>query len=335
MDLRIRRVGRSNCAHLRTEPALAAIRRRLAGPVPGHVVPVTGIGGVGKTQLAVEYAYAERGSYDVIWWVRAQPLAMARADLAALVADPRLPDPPQVPAQASVEDRLAAARDWLERHDRYLLIVDNVDDPAAVRPLLPRAGGGHVLVTARSDAGWAGWAAPLPLDLLDPGDASRFLRDRSGDPDEPAAAALAAELGRLPLALEQAAGYIAETGGLTLAGYLALFRTRSRELLGRGRPAGRDDTVNTTWSLSLDRLTQASPSAVDLLTLAAFLAADDIPAPLLAQQAGELPGRLAETVTDPLVLADTIGILRRYGPAVYTNLDRGREPRLRRLRHYR
>ena len=287
----------------------------LTGPGSGHVVPVTGIGGVGKTQLVAEYAYAERSSYDVVWWVRAQPLAMALADLAALVADPRLPDPPQLSAQATAEDRLAAARDWLERHDRCLLIVDNVDDPAAVRPLLPRAGGGHVLLTARSDVDWSGWAAPLPLDMLDPGDASGFLRERSGDLDEAAAAALAAELGRLPLALEQAAGYIAETGGLTLAGYLALFRTRGRELLGRGRPADRDDTVSTTWSLSLDRLTQASPSAVDLLTVAAFLAADDIPVPLLTEQAGELPGRLAGTVGDPLVLADAIGVLRRYGLA--------------------
>jgi hypothetical protein len=74
-----------------------------------------------------------------------------------------------------------------------------VDDPAAVRALLPRAGGGHVLLTARSDVDWAGWAAPLPLDMLEPGDASGFLRDRSGDPDEAAAAALATELGRLPL----------------------------------------------------------------------------------------------------------------------------------------
>ena len=72
----------------RTE-VLAAIRGRLADPLRGHVVPVTGIGGVGKTQLAIEYAYAERGSYDVVWWVRAQALAIARADLAALVAEPR------------------------------------------------------------------------------------------------------------------------------------------------------------------------------------------------------------------------------------------------------
>jgi tetratricopeptide (TPR) repeat protein len=294
---------------------LAAIRSRLADTGSGCVVPITGIGGVGKTQLVVEYAYAERTSYDVIWWVRAQPLAMTRADLAALVADPHLPDPPQLSARASVEDRLAAARDWLERHDRCLLIVDNVDDSATVRPLLPRAGGGHVLLTARSDVDWTSWATPLQLDMLEAGDASRFLCDRSGDPDEAAAAALATELGRLPLALEQAAGYIAETGGLTLAGYLTLFRTRGRELLGRGRPADRDDTVNTTWSLSLDQLTQASPSAVDLLTLAAFLAADDIPIPLLTEQASQLPGRLAETVADPLALADTIGVLRRYGLA--------------------
>jgi tetratricopeptide (TPR) repeat protein len=294
---------------------LEAIRARLVGRGSGHVVSVTGIGGVGKTQPVVEYAYAERNTYDVIWWVRAQPLAMALADLAALVADPRLPDPPQLSALASAEDRLAAARDWLERHDRCLLIVDNVDDPAAVRPLLPRAGGGHVLLTARSDVDWADWAMPLPLDMLEPDDASRFLRHRSGDPDEAAAAALATELGRLPLALEQAASYISETGGLTLAGYLALFQVRSRELLGRGRPVGRDDTVNMTWSLSLDRLTEASPSAVDLLTVSAFLAADDISISLLTEQASELPSRLAETITDPLVLADTIGVLRRYGLA--------------------
>jgi hypothetical protein len=294
---------------------LAAVRSRLADPHQGHVVPVTGIGGVGKTQLAVEYAYAERGSYDVVWWVRAQPFAIARADLAALVADPRLPDPPQLSTEATAEDRLPAARDWLERHDRCLVIVDNVDDPKDVRPLLPRAGGGHVLLTARTDVGWADWATPLPLDTLELADASRFLRDRSRDPDEPAAVALATELGRLPLALEQAAGFIAETGGFTLVDYLALFRTRSRELLARGGPAGHADTVDTTWSLSLDRLTEQRPAAVDLLSLAAFLAADNIPIALFTEHASELPGSLADSATDPFALPDTIGILRRYGLA--------------------
>jgi hypothetical protein len=298
--------------------ALEAIRLQLTDPLQGHVLPITGTGGVGKTQLAVEYAYAERDSYDVVWWVRASPLATAQADLAALIADPHLPDPPLLLAQASVEYRLAAARDWLERHDRCLLIVDNVEDPAEMRTLLPRGGGGHALLTARSDVGWDDWATPLPLDTLDPADASRFLRKRSRDPDEPAAVALASELGGLPLALEQAAGFIAEAGGINLADYLSMFRTRSRKLLDRGHDDDHGNTVNTTWSLSLDRLTKARPAAVDLLTLAAFLAADDIPTLLITEHASELPDRLAETATDPIELADTIRTLRRYGLAKAT-----------------
>jgi len=195
-------------------------------------------------------------------------------------------------------------------------VVDNVSDPADVADLLPRAGNGQVVLTARPDVGWTGIGAQLlPLEVLDPDSAAGFLQQRSGDPDPDAALALAETLGWLPLALEQAAGYVAQTGSLSLARYLQLFRTRSAELLGRGRPANRQDTVNTTWSLSLEKLSATTPAAVDLLNLAAFLAPDDLPVDLLDAHAQVLPEPLATVAADSLRLADTVAVLRWRGLA--------------------
>jgi hypothetical protein len=204
-------------------------------------------------------------------------------------------------------------RGWLERHDRWLLLIDNVADPALLRELLPRGGGGQVLLTSRADVGWAGMAATLPLESLDEQAAARLLTARSGDPDRAAAQGLARRLGGLPLALEQAGGYVAETGGMSLAGYLQLFNTRSMELFERGRPVDRNDTIATTWSLTLERLSQTVPAAVDLLVLFAHLAPDEIPTSLLAAHAEQLPAELGEVVVDPLRMADVLSELRRFG----------------------
>jgi tetratricopeptide (TPR) repeat protein len=119
-------------------------------------------------------------------------------------------------------------------------------------------------------------------------------------------------LGGLPLALEQAGAYVAATGTVTLAGYGELFGTRALELLNRGQPLGYQHTVATTWSLALERLRESEPAAVDLLTLASFLAPDDLPLPLLAAQAQELSEPLASVTADPLALADAVAALRRY-----------------------
>jgi hypothetical protein len=116
----------------------------------------------------------------------------------------------------------------------------------------------------------------------------------------------------LPLALEQAGAYVAASGIVTLAGYAELFATRALELLEQGQPLGYQHTVATTWSLVLQRLQEGEPAAVDLLTLASFLAPDDLPQPLLAANAQELPGPLASVAADPLALANTVTALRHY-----------------------
>jgi tetratricopeptide (TPR) repeat protein len=287
-------------------------RKRLAGEPPMTIV-LTGLGGVGKTQLAVEYAYAHTGRYDVVWWLRAQEPTTAIADLAGLAETPGLPDPPAV-LKDDVKQAAAAARDWLERHEQWLLVVDNVnvDDAEVVQQLLPRGGGGHVLITARPEVGWAGLAEVMPVEVLDEDSAARFVLERTGDEDEQAARALAQTLGGLALALQQAAGYIAEGGGITVADYLQLYNTRSRELLARGRPSDRNDTVATTWSLSLDRLATSDPAAVALLALTAFMAPEDFPTTLL-QTRPELLDDLLAAVADPIGLADALTALRHYG----------------------
>jgi Tetratricopeptide repeat/NB-ARC domain len=270
---------------------------------------LTGLGGIGKTSVAVECAYSRHADYDLVWWVNGDQPASLLADLATLAQQLGLAgDAPQ-------EAQMAAFRGWLERHERWLLVLDNVEDPHQVVELLPRSASGHVVLTSRDAVGWEPLASVLPVDVLAPGYAAGLLLARTGESGavaEAAATTLAATLGGLPLALEQAGAYVAATGTVTLADYATLFATRALELLERGQPLGYHHTVATTWSLALQRLRGTDPAAVDLLALASFLGPDDLPLRLLAGHAQELPEPLASTAADSLTLADTVAALRRY-----------------------
>ena len=148
--------------------------------------------------------------------------------------------------------------------------------------------------------------------------AADFLVNRTGDPDRAAARELAAELGGLPLALEQAAAYMQATG-TTLAGYLPLFRARQADLLARGEAAGHPADVAATLGLALSRLADEAPAAAGLLRLLAFLAPEPVPLALLLadeQAAGLLGPEVAAAVGpllgDPVAAGDAVAALRRY-----------------------
>jgi tetratricopeptide (TPR) repeat protein len=276
---------------------------------PGMVHPqlIAGTGGVGKTQLAVEYAWAHRAGYDAVWWVGAETTAGLQGDYAALA--------PQVGLgqDANQDTMVAAVRAWLEDNPRWLMIFDNADDPQAIIPLLPRAGDGHVLVTCQQEDDLDRRADLVPLDVLTPEDATQFLLARTGHTDLAAAGQLADALGCLPLALEQAGAFIAQAKVITLARYLELFTQRSLELLGKGHPSGGyRHTVDTTWDLSLQRLHQDTPAATGLLSLLAFLGPDDLPWGLLASHPARLPAILAAAAADEVALAEVIGALQHY-----------------------
>jgi tetratricopeptide (TPR) repeat protein len=272
-------------------------------------VVLTGLGGVGKSSVAVEYVYRHQANYDLVWWVNGEQPARLLADLGALAAQLGLA------ADASQQAQVAALRSWLEHQQRWLVVLDNVDNPQAVADWLPRSATGHVVITSRAGVGWEQLASVLPVEVLAPADAAALLLDRAGETGpaaEPAAVTLAAALGGLPLALEQAGAYVAATGTVTLAGYAELFGTRALELLNRGQPLGYQHTVATTWSLAFERLRGSEPATVDLLALVSFLAPDNLPQPLLAARAQELPEPLASVAADPLALADAVAALRRY-----------------------
>jgi tetratricopeptide (TPR) repeat protein len=298
--------------------ALAAALR------PGGTAAVTqvlqGGGGVGKTSLAVEYAYRQRGSFDAVWWVRAEQPATLVNDLTELAVTLGVADPEEASQQLAV----AAVRRWLADHDRWLLVLDNAaapEGPSGLRAplgrlvdLLPQVVHGQVLVTSR-DARWEHHATLTELQVFTPEEAVAFLLARSGSGEKGAAAEVAELLGFLPLALEQAGAYVRETQ-LSLGAYQARLQQAPGKFLGRGAPRDRDpaDTVATTWQLSLQQVAVV-PGATALLELCAFLAPDDIPRTLLEGLGGlaELPAGLAVLAEDALALDEAIGGLRRFG----------------------
>ena len=195
-----------------------------AGP---RVVALCGLGGAGKTSVALEYAHRQLGEVGVAWQFPAEDPAVLAAGFGELAA--------QLGA-AEGGDPVAAVHAVLAASPApWLLVFDNAPDRASVARFVPPAGPGRVLITSRNQIWPPGQALDVPV--LDPQVAAEFLVSRTGDPDRRAALELAGELGGLPLALEQAAAYIQATGG-TLAGYLASFRQRRAEMLARGEPTG-------------------------------------------------------------------------------------------------
>ncbi len=204
-----------------------------------------------------------------------------------------------------------AALDWLEHSRGWLLVLDNAPGVAEVRPWTPKTATGHVLITPRSQ-NWGGLAAALQLGVHSRNQSVEFPVKKSRRNEAGAARALAAELGDLPLALEQAASFINGTSG-SIGGYRKLYQERASELLAK-----RDEAMEyplpaeASVRLALDRLDKENPAALDLLRLFAFPAPDAIPLDLLAGGKARLPKRLQALFEDEMARPEANGSLRKY-----------------------
>jgi tetratricopeptide (TPR) repeat protein len=267
-----------------------------------RVVALTGLGGLGKSQLAVQWAHATASDYEIVWWVAADQRATLIADMAALATQLALPE-----AESRDEPAAAtAARRWLEQHGSWLLVYDNAPSPRAIGEWIPRTAAGHVVITSRHPS-WGGIARRTMLRPLPREAAAELLARRSGQSTTAATHKLTERLGGLPLALEQAGAYM-ETRGVSIDEYLRLFEKHEETLL---EYAGDTEvrSVATTWELAFRQLHEDSPAGAALLTVAAFLAPDDIPRSLFVDN--ELPEPL-RLLHEPLSFAEAVAALIRY-----------------------
>jgi hypothetical protein len=305
------------------EEMLGLLRERLEQAPAGRATAIAGkavhgLGGVGKTRLAVEYAWRHAAEYSAALFVGAESPADLCRNLAALCG----PEVLDLPEQAAAEEevREVAVRRWLLDHPGWLLILDNVDSEeaaGAVDELVGRLAGGHVLLTGRL-ARWGAEVEPLELDVLAEGAAVELLlartsrgRRRTAE-DGALAAELAREVGFLPLALEQAGAAIAERR-LTFAAYLAEWRERREVVLGWFDPrvSHYPASVAVTWQTTVDRL--AAP-ARRLLERLAWLGPEPIPESLLEVVVPDLPEPEPD-LRDALVQLATWSLVTRAAEA--------------------
>jgi tetratricopeptide (TPR) repeat protein len=312
---RIRKIPAANPRFTGRGPELGQLAGDLAAGSRVMVQSVHGMGGVGKTQLATEYAHAHLRDYDLVWWIAAEEPAAIPDQFTALAARLGLEPATEPDALAAqVHDRLATVAGWL-------LIFDNADTVASIQPWLPPgpqpAGSpGHVIVTTRR-GGFASLGQVLDLDVIDLADAVTLIRTRVPDLPQEAGEQIAEELGRLPLAVEQAAAYL-DRVQMPAGQYLDLLRARAADLYARGQAASRRDTIATLWDLSLERITAEDPAAVQLLDICAYLAPEPIPLDLFTAHPGQLPEPLSSSAADPLAFAEAAGVLADYSLAKRT-----------------
>jgi hypothetical protein len=281
---------------------------------------LTGLGGVGKTQTAAEYAHRQREHYQAVLWLRAENPETLFADLTALARLLKLPEADAQEQQLAVD----AAQRWLDENDNWLLILDNVNDLKTVDDLTRKARPQrrHVIVTQQAKS--AGAITANKLDMMNADTGALVVLRRANlinadaqlsaakDADAAAAKEISREVGGLPLALDQAGAYINQTG-CAVGEYLDLLRSSMAELLDRrGDLDFQHRSVTATYTASLTELAKQNEAAAELLNAVAFLAPDAIPEEIFSAGASHFPEALQQAASNRLQWNDAIAAAFKF-----------------------
>jgi len=304
-------VDRRNAVFTGRGRVLEQLRDQLLGATQRVVLPqaLHGLGGVGKTQVALEYAHRFRADYDVVWWVPALQPDSIRSALAVLAAriGLRVGD--------NVAEAANAALEALRRgtpYARWLLIFDNADNPAELEQFLP-GGDGHVLITSR-DPAWTQFAKPIAVDVFTEEEATLHLLRRVPGLARDSAVKIGRALGFLPLAIEQVAAWL-EATSMPASEYLDALEHETASTLTLSTKEF-PQSVALTWNVSFRQLREASPAAARLLELLAFFSSDPISLDLIySDETAEILIPYDETLRDKLVLGKVVREISRFALA--------------------
>jgi tetratricopeptide (TPR) repeat protein len=279
---------------------------------------LSGLGGVGKTQTATQYAYRHQKEYESIFWARADSRETLLSSVVSIAGVLNLPESTAKEQEAAV----GAVQRWLEAQSGWLLVFDNADDLAMAREFMPHHAQGHLLLTTRAQA-TAAVAERVEIEEMEAEEGALFLLRRAGvigkdqqlsvasSADRKLAEQIWKEVGGLPLALDQAGAFIEETPS-SLAEYLAFYRSEGAKLRAERGELGDHPSVSITFSIAFNKVAEASAAAADLIRVCAFLAPDAIPEEIFTEGAAELGETLATAAGNPLTFAQSLKEAGRF-----------------------
>jgi hypothetical protein len=299
---------------------LETLRNKLCDEKPqefNHRVALFGMGGVGKTQVAIEYVVRYKDNYNAVFWITAGDLASLLLGFQEIAELTKC-------ANTKSSDATSLARDvlkWLSIQSSWLLIIDNVDDISVIKGYLPdvTSGEGHLLFTTRDPNAIGISAQGLEVEVFDPQTAADMLLLRATQADNnnmeirSEAVKIVEELGFLALAIEQAAAYIRESLR-DIFRFLPVYHVNREKILAQ-RPRGDwpyPYVVATTWSLSFEMVKDRNPAAAQLLNLFAFLNPDEILVEFIQAGRDGLPESLKTIIADAFDLSKALGELEQY-----------------------